>query len=1177
MKRFKKSKLKNLIIVLIFIGFFVFAFERKVKASSIDFALQTEKSGLARTVLSGTADLAPTIESIEPNGNVNWAKLQSVVVTVKDDVTADDAIVGTYTWQNAETADSEESGRFINGQAITKSTGTGKFNLFIVAQDEAGNSIMQLSKPFYIDNSITKMGDVKITRNTKDGAIYKLTQNQDGVLEGKYTNDNLYLTKIDGEDAESGHKSTTYQVYQILESGETRVVGTPTTEDTIIENDGIYKIIVTTKDNVNNQQTKEMIIKKGANKDIVFETNGNNKPEVSVSTKVTIPEEQKKTTSIYYAWAKEGEEPQDNDYKKTSFDTKITLTGVNGNYVLWIKTVDEDGNISITKSNVFHLAGKVENVSDVIFKNNTEDGEDYEPDTFTKDNVYLKLKNPNSVENGINVTSTYKIVKIEKNGEEITVGPETNESTILVNEGKYRVEVISKNEMGAIGTKQYIVKIDKTAPDVSFTGNDDYQTTGKITVNITDKGIDQSGINLQTARYYWTRNDKTPTQSDFYGTEEGGFRGSINGANQTLALPKGVSGIWCLWICVEDSVGNVMIKSNITITSDGNISYMDNENPIPGEIIFKEVEGDTQKDYTPGTYTKHNVLLKLINGYDADSGVKTNTYEIKKNNTTIKTGQTEDALLEETGSYKIIVTTTDNKSNKATREYEVKIDKNGPQITLKPDGNNEYAQTHEVEIICTEPQNESGVNTSKTSAIWIVTKDEYDTLEKVMNKMEEIINQLESEGKNIDENLAEALKENDIELFYPSLENGRVTTPQGVTGNCFLLIYAEDILGNESQKFSQNPYKVDNTNPTKPEIRGVIESENKQYYGELTNKEVSIIAENSSSLSGVDKYQVSILTDNGANWSEYQDATITEDGKVQGKIKINQHGKTIVKFRSVAELLDGTLISEETKQFVVNIDNKGPEVTFANYWDGQNGSTNLVQKILVRATVTDEGAQTIQPNTLKYEWIRFNSILEFTQWQNSNPTLEQAKAKMTDNARVFVNGEELPSPDGAEGIYSMFVYAQDSVGNETVAFSNYYYLGINKNGDSYEIYGEYIKRVNTQTNKKDFIEKLKQIAIGKQYRVLDKDDNEIEDDSAIIKTGYKVQIDETVYKIAVIGDLNSDGNLDVIDLSRMLFHLSEITNLTEEYKVAADINNDKAVDVIDLSRMMQMIVGNREN
>ena len=121
---------------------------------------------------------------------------------------------------------------------------------------------------------------------------------------------------------------------------------------------------------------------------------------------------------------------------------------------------------------------------------------------------------------------------------------------------------------------------------------------------------------------------------------------------------------------------------------------------------------------------------------------------------------------------------------------------------------------------------------------------------------------------------------------------------------------------------------------------------------------------------------------------------------------------------------------------------------------------------------------------------------------------------MTNKAKTFGNGEELPSPKEADGIYSLFVYAEDALGNASVSYSNSYYLG------------------NPEVIYADRTE------------------------------------DGVLY-----GDLNGDELVDLIDLSILQQYIVHNIELEPKYEKAADLNQDGEVGLIDLSKMVFKILG----
>lgn len=350
-----------------------------------------------------------------------------------------------------------------------------------------------------------------------------------------------------------------------------------------------------------------------------------------------------------------------------------------------------------------------------------------------------------------------------------------------------------------------------------------------------------------------------------------------------------------------------------------------------------------------------------------------------------------------------------------------------------------------------------------------------------------------------------------------------------------------------------------------------------RYDGQMTNQEVTIIAENSTSYSGVDCYEYSVSTDQGETWSNWEKATIEEtvDGQkvIKGELKVNREGETWVKWRGVSELIDGTIEGIESNKFVVNIDQTAPTITFANHQNGQNGNDELVESIEVRATVTDQGTMNINENSLVYQWIYFESREKFEEMKKANAeTLLKAMA----NPKSFKNGEELPSPKWAQGICALVVYAEDSLGNTSISMSNLYQLGSLEVDDAdYQICDTMIVGVKANTTVKEFTRKIRlllqeeNIVINKQGSTLDQPSTLAEED--LVTTGSYFAVKGSKFTICVKGDLNGDGIVDIRDTSMLQYHLVESKKLENEYLVAADMNLDGNVDLSDFSLMVRSI------
>lgn len=737
---------------------------------------------------------------------------------------------------------------------------------------------------------------------------------------------------------------------------------------------------------------------------------------------------------------------------------------------------------------------------------------------------------------------------------------------------------------------------------------------------------------------------------------------------------------------------------------------IDNEPPIAGMLkLAYQSENAEWKEYTTvakkdengriineGAFTKGCIRIDLINGYDADSGIKSNTYSIirRNDNEIIDTNATDFCVLYQTGVYDVKVETIDNKNNKSSREYVLKIDTNAPNITFSPNINNTYAKRHEVAVSVTEPETEVGVNEANTKYVWIGYNPEVTKIsnrEQLLEKLREIQQNIgeASEGDYIYE-----LNKNGIDYIETSIDSqSKISTPSEKSGAYYLYVKAEDNLGNKITKMSDS-FNIDNIVPRTPNIRAIKSQmvgtslQDVNYYGEKTNQDITVIAENSTSLSGVDKYEYTYITE-GGEWTDWKNGTqiSTKDGNKMGIVKITEHGRTVVKFRSISELEDGTLVSQETEEFTVDIDKEGPKVTFSNYDDGGNGQTQGIQNIKVRVTVTDENGinentlkykwakfdtiedynelskkqqheleylveegtifksgeeipspvstsgiyaiiisaedsfgnkiitysnyyllitdktapkitfanydngqngceqsvksikvritatdeSGINENTLKYSWVKFDTIEKYNELSNKN---QQELSEIMGEGMIFKNGEEIPSPDSASGIYAILTSAEDIYKNRNISYSNYYVLNLeNDNKVNYQISDEFITRVLPRTTSKDFLANIKKLITGTKYEIFDSKGNKIDNEDNVTTDSVLKVDNNKQYKIVVTGDVNGDGRMNGLDLARVRLYLVGKLSLNNTFKKAIDINNDSKQNGIDLSKMRLILVG----
>lgn len=142
-------------------------------------------------------------------------------------------------------------------------------------------------------------------------------------------------------------------------------------------------------------------------------------------------------------------------------------------------------------------------------------------------------------------------------------------------------------------------------------------------------------------------------------------------------------------------------------------------------------------------------------------------------------------------------------------------------------------------------------------------------------------------------------------------------------------------------------------------------------------------------------------------------------------------------------------------------------------------------------------------------------------------------------------------------------------------------IGVKVQRVDYLNFGSKINIINLDSEKylkgmivNDTYQELKNnIATSYSMQLLDKNDNMISDNSVIIKTGMKLEVNNIKYNIVIPGDINGDGKISIIDLSQLRSHLAGINGKVKSgvYKMAADMNDSDSVTITDLSKLRKKL------
>ena len=123
--------------------------------------------------------------------------------------------------------------------------------------------------------------------------------------------------------------------------------------------------------------------------------------------------------------------------------------------------------------------------------------------------------------------------------------------------------------------------------------------------------------------------------------------------------------------------------------------------------------------------------------------------------------------------------------------------------------------------------------------------------------------------------------------------------------------------------------------------------------------------------------------------------------------------------------------------------------------------------------------------------------------------------------------------------------------------------------EKYNIETGYISTIVPKTTVKEFKEN---ITTAQDVVFKDEDGNILEDDS-VITTGTEIHINDIVYKSVVTGDVDGDGKITLLDLSKIQLHLVDYIQLDGEKYKSADIDVDNRVSLLDLSKIQLVLVG----
>ena len=282
----------------------------------------------------------------------------------------------------------------------------------------------------------------------------------------------------------------------------------------------------------------------------------------------------------------------------------------------------------------------------------------------------------------------------------------------------------------------------------------------------------------------------------------------------------------------------------------------------------------------------------------------------------------------------------------------------------------------------------------------------------------------------------------------------------------------------------------------------------------------------------------------------------TEDKEYQ-ELKA-QSIKTIEDYKAKAseEELNNKKINAKEKENVIQAYNKLKE-------EDKKTFTEFINRILAG------GKPVITKNseTLTYKKgtnIDLYSLIKITDNEDGNIVSNKNNVKITTNLNIE-----------KAGIYDVKYVVCDQDKNESTLIIQIVIEEdletLEVSSEKYLFKGNLLLYVLPNTTVADF---KANITANSKIIVIDQKGNEQKEDD-IVKTGMKMKLDNgnVEFTIGVLGDINGDGDIDILDLAKMKLHLIDKNILTGVNLLTADINKDGEVDINDLALMKFIIIG----
>ena len=409
-------------------------------------------SGTTKLVVT-TTDVTNTVKSgeyiikVDKNAPTNTAPTTSVTtnsVTVTCKQTDSLSGINASTTQYAIYKGSSWSA-WQTSNKFTGLTHNTSYKVKTKISDNVGNS--GESAETTVSTSKLAAGSLTLKHTNASGAAYTL---------GSWSTTDIYVTLT--------RASTGTTTYESI-SGSAQTVATGTTAATTITTAGTTTLRVKTTDGTNTVYSSNYVIKIDKTKP----TAGTMTMKLGSSSGSTYTSGTWTNQSVYIALNNGSDETGGSGHSSTTYSISGAATQSNqtaaqtltaaGKYTITITTKDVAGNSS-TRTQYIYIDKTKPTAGTLTMKLDSSTGSSYSNNTWTNHSVYISLNNGSDETNGSGHSSTtYSI------SGSATQSNQTAAQTLSAT-GTYNITVTTKDKAGNTSTNNYVIKIDKKAPNV---------------------------------------------------------------------------------------------------------------------------------------------------------------------------------------------------------------------------------------------------------------------------------------------------------------------------------------------------------------------------------------------------------------------------------------------------------------------------------------------------------------------------------------------------------------------------------------------------------------------------------------------------------------------------------------------------------------------------------------